>query len=113
MIIYLNSPWFELVKEGKKIYEGRRHTKIIENIKINDILEVRHYVKKELESFNIIVLDKLYYKTFEHALQCLNINEVLPIENITLEQGIDIYKQFVSLATQEKDGVCMLKIKLV
>ena len=32
MIIYLNSPWFELVKEGKKIYEGRRHTKIIENI---------------------------------------------------------------------------------
>jgi hypothetical protein len=46
-------------------------------------------------------------------LQCLNINEVLPVENITLEQGIDIYKQFVSLATQEKDGVCMLKIKAV
>jgi hypothetical protein len=34
------------------------------------------------------------------------------VENITLEQGIDIYKQFVSLATQEKD-VCMLKIKVV
>ena len=66
MIIYLNSPWFELVKEGRKIYEGRRHTEIIKTIHINDILEVRHYVKKELESFNIIVLDKLYYKTFQN-----------------------------------------------
>ena len=114
MILYLNSPWFELVKEGKKIYEGRRNTEIIRNICIGDILEVKHYVKKnELASYYIRVEDKLYYKTFEEALQSLDIIKVLPLDNITIEQGVEIYKKFVSLTTQEKDGVCMLKIKLI
>jgi len=113
MIIYLISPWFELVKEGKKIYEGRRNTETIRNIGIDDILEVKHYVNKELASYHIIVEDKLYYKTFEEALQSLDITKVLPLENITIEQGVEIYKKYVSLATQEKDGVCMLKIKII
>ena len=111
MILYLNSPWFELVKEGKKIYEGRRNTEVIQQIRIGDILEVKHYIKNELESYHVIVEDKFYYKTFEEALHSLPISNILPLDNISLEQGIAIYKKYVSLATQEKDGVCMLKIK--
>lgn len=32
---------------------------------------------------------------------------------ITVKEGIEIYKKFVSIPTQLKDGVVMLKIKIV
>lgn len=111
-IIYLNSPWFELTKVGKKIYEGRRRTKIIDLIQLGDIIEIRHYVNRDLESYFVKIIDKLYFQTFEKALEKLNINEILPIENIDIIKGIEIYKQYVSLKTQEIDGICMLKIEL-
>lgn len=111
-LLYLNSPWFELTKDGKKIYEGRRRTKIIDSIQIGDIIEIKHYVNRELESYFVKIIDKLYFQTFEKALKKLNINEVLPIEDIDINKGIEIYKQYVSLKTQEADGICMLKIEL-
>lgn len=109
--MHLNSPWFELVKEGKKIYEGRRNHEKITNIQVGDVIEIKHYIlRDEEESYFVKVEEKLYYKTFEDALNTLNINEVLPIENITVNEGIEIYKKYVSIETQIRDGVCMLKI---
>jgi ASC-1-like (ASCH) protein len=113
MLLYLNSPWFELVKDNKKIYEGRRHTQQIDKIKIGDIIEIKHYVYPELESYFLKVVDILYFQTFEEALTKLNINEILPIDDITIEKGVDIYKKYVSLKTQEKDGIVMIKINLI
>jgi ASC-1-like (ASCH) protein len=112
MIIYLNSPWFELTMTGNKIYEGRRKTPIIDSIKIGDIVEIKHYVHRDLESYFVKIIDKLYFQTFEEALTKLNIHEILPIENININKGIEIYKQYVSIQTQEADGICMLKIEL-
>ena len=109
--ITLNSPWYELMKDGKKIYEGRRATEKIKNMKVGDILKVEHHVDKTLPSFYIEIIDKLYFKTFEEALNELNIHEVLPIPDINVAQGVEIYKKYVSLETQLKDGVVMLKVK--
>ncbi len=111
-MIYLNSPWFELVKSGKKIYEGRRHTTQIDLINIGDTIEVKHYIHRDKESYFIKILEKIYFKTFEEALINLDINKILPIENITIEKGIEIYKQYVSINTQNIDGIVMLKIEL-
>lgn len=110
-LLYLNSPWFELTMDGKKIYEGRRKTPIIDSIKIGDIVEIKHYVNRD-KTYFVKIIDKLYFQTFEEALNKLNINEILPIENIDINKGIEIYKQYVSIKTQETDGVCMLKIDL-
>ena len=104
MILYQNSPWFELVKSGQKIYEGRRHTVQIDLINIGDTIEVKHYIHQDKESYFIKILEKIYFKTFEEALTNLDINKILPIENITIEKGIEIYKQYVSINTQLKDG---------
>ena len=112
-LLYLNSPWFELTKSGKKIYEGRRHTENIDNIKIGDIVEIKHYVHRDLESFYVKIIDKIYFQTFEEALTKLNIHEILPIENIDINKGVEIYKQYVSIKTQEADGVCMIKIERI
>jgi len=111
-ILYLNSPWFELTLTGRKIYEGRRHTEIIDAINIGEIIEIKHYINRDIDSFFVKIIDKLYFQTFEEALTKLNISEVLPIENIDVNKGVEIYKQYVSLKTQEADGICMLKLKL-
>ena len=71
MIMHLNSPWFELVKEGKKIYEGRRNNEKITNIQVGDVIEIKHC--DEEESYFVKVEEKLYYKSFEDALNTLNI----------------------------------------
>ena len=109
-VIHLNSPWFELVKDGKKIYEGRRNTAFTRSLKIGQNLEIKHYIDRSISPYTVTISDFLYFKTFEEALINLPIDQVLPIENITIQNGVDIYKQFVSLDTQLKDGVVMIKV---
>lgn len=116
--ITLHSTWFELVLSGEKIYEGRRNTDKIKNIKIGQIIKIQRRINKNIidyltEPYYVTVEDKLYFKTFEDALKILPIKEVLPIDDITVEKGVDIYKQYVSLETQFKDGIVMLKIKTI
>jgi ASC-1-like (ASCH) protein len=109
----LNSPWFELVKDGKKIYEGRRKLPYITKYKIGDIINFSHNNNTNIKSFNVIIEDILEYSTFEDALNVLPLQQVLPIDNITIEQGIEIYKKYVSLTTQLNDGIIMLKIRKI
>lgn len=47
-----------------------------------------------------------------HALLTLPIQDVLPIDNISVDEGVRIYHQYVSQATQERDGVIMIKISI-
>jgi ASC-1-like (ASCH) protein len=89
----LNSPWFELVREGKKIYEGRRKMPYITKYKIGDIITFSHNTNTNtnIEPFNVVIEDILEYATFEDALNVLPLYEVLPIDNITIAYGIEIY----------------------
>ena len=99
----LNSPWYELVRDGKKIYEGRRRM-------LGDVIEFSHYTDDTLPAFLCLIDAIFHYQTFEDALNTLPINDVLPIEDITIEKGVEIYKRFVSLPTQLKDGIVMFKV---
>lgn len=101
----LNTPWYEYVKNGEKIYEGRRVSEKVLSIKPCDIIEFSHFVDECLAEIIVEVLEVLTYPTFREAL------ESLPIPDITVDEGDDIYKKYVSLATQLKDGVVMIKIK--
>ncbi len=116
MIIHhmsLNSPWFELVKSGVKIYEGRRITPKVNRIKKGDIIEFKHHIDSSIPIFNVIVEDILSFPTFRHALEILPIQYILPIPNITVDEGVNIYYKYVSQTTQEKDGVIMLKVSVI
>lgn len=109
--ISLNNPWFDLVREGKKTYEGRRRTPQTKALKIGQTLTVKHYTD-ERDTFQVVVEGLLYFDTFEEALLDLDINKVLPVPGITVAKGVDVYKQYVSLDTQNKDGVVMIKIRV-
>jgi ASC-1-like (ASCH) protein len=65
------------VRDGLKIYEGRRNIPKINALKINEIIKINHYIDK---SYYIKIL------TFEDALKTLSIQEILPGCN-TIEEG--------------------------
>jgi ASC-1-like (ASCH) protein len=113
-ILHLNSPWFELVKQGEKTYEGRRNTiKVRDICIIGNIITIKHFTDATQEPYQVIIEDFNHYHTFEEALKELNINEILPLENITIDEGILIYQKYVSLKTQIEDGIIMIKIKVI
>jgi ASC-1-like (ASCH) protein len=113
IIMHLNSPWFELVRSGKKIYEGRRKTPKIMELKIGQKITIHHYINKNEKPYTICIDDIFFYDTFEDALFVLPIDKVLPLDDITIEKGVEIYKKYVSLETQQKDGVVILQIHVV
>lgn len=108
--ITLNSPWFELVKKGAKKYEGRRKLPKYASLVEGDVITVSHHTDVTREPYYARVDVVLEFPTFKDALDALPIHEVLPIENITVEQGVEIYHKYVSQATQEKDGIVMIKL---
>lgn len=113
LTLSLNDPWFNLVKCGKKIYEGRRFTEKLASLSKGDIINIKHYTDNLQPTFKVIVEDIIKFKTFREALKILPLNEVLPIEGIDIEKGVEIYYKYVSLQTQEKDGIVMIKIRLL
>lgn len=109
----LNSPWYELVRDGKKIYEGRCKLKSLEKYKIGDIIEISHHNDNNLPNYKVVIKDILFFPTFENALLTLPIHDILPLEDITVEKGVEIYKKFIPLSTQIQNGVAMIKIERV
>lgn len=111
-VMHLNSPWFELVRDKKKLYEGRRRTPKTSQLKTGDIISIKHYTKPDIEEpYKVSIEDILHFQTFEDALKHLPLHDVLPIDDISVEKGVEIYQRYVSLQTQKSDGVIMLKIK--
>lgn len=102
----LNDPWFNYVKDGTKIYEGRCNKK---SYVIDDQIIFAHHTDKTQQTFTKTVVEILYFKSFEEALTMLPISQILPNIN-TVSDGVDIYKKFVSLETQNKCGVIMIKL---
>ncbi len=111
--IQLSDPWFDLVRTGQKIYEGRCYWKKVLDYKINDILLISPYDKSKTDlPYKVKIVDILLFDTFESALKTLDIQQVLP--NVkTLEEGVEIYKKYVSLKTQQENKISMLKIELI
>ncbi len=107
----LNSPWFELVESGKKVFEGRRVTRTTRQIKVGDFIDFSHHIHKTMPTFSVQVIDIHHFQTFEQALLDLGIDRVLPIPGLTLKEAVQIYRQFVSLETQIKSGVVMFNVK--
>ena len=106
----LNSPWFELMKSGQKRYEGRRRTSKTSSISPGDTIVMTHHTNNTLDPYTVYVEEVIAFPTFQHALEMLPLSEVLPVDGITVDKGVAIYHQYVSQATQEKDGIVMIKV---
>jgi ASC-1-like (ASCH) protein len=109
--ITLNDPWFHHVQSGEKTYEGRRYWGKTRQYQVGDFFEINHHTNSEALPFTAQILEIRIFKSFEKALQNLPIQQVLPGVS-SVADGVAIYQKYVSLSTQEKNGVCMIKLKI-
>lgn len=117
-VIHVGKPWFDYLKTGEKIWEGRCNWKAALNYNVGDIWEVRYYKKPgeeeipEPEPFFVRIEEIKQFPTFEEALTNMNLSEVLPGIQ-TVEEGVKVYFQFVSLKTQLANGVRMFRVSRI
>lgn len=110
--ISLHGEWFDLVATGRKLYEGRRMAYDVPSYRVGDLIRIRSISESEgRRTLTAKIVGLSYFTTFEEALNTLPIDEVLP--GSTIEEGILIYQRYVSLPTQLRDGVCMIKLELI
>jgi ASC-1-like (ASCH) protein len=105
----LNDPWFKLIHDGTKKYEGRCFKGIITEIKSGDTIQFKHYTDPDRSSYHKTVVAVHKFKTFEEALSTLPISDILPNIN-SIDEGVSIYLKFVSLKTQLEYGVVMIEV---
>lgn len=106
----LNSPWFEYIQNGAKIYEGRRRTPKIALLQPGDTVSFYHYRDKDREPFSKKIKKIHNFKTFEEGLTVLPLGQCLP--GVTsIDEGVRIYLRFVSIETQIKDGIVMIELE--
>ena len=111
----LSDPWYDFVQSGEKMFEGRRNWAKTRCIVPGDTIEFHHVTNELLPVLRVHVVGILHFPTFRDALTVLGTEHVLPASNgqpYTVEQGVEIYKKYVSLETQEKDGVVMISLAL-
>lgn len=111
----LSDPWFEFVKSGNKIFEGRRNWAKTQCILPGDTIEFRHASNEHAPVLRVHVIGIIVFPTFRDALTVLGTEHVLPNDSVqpyTIDQGVEIYKKYVSLETQESDGVLMISMAL-
>ena len=102
----LNDPWYDLVGDGRKRYEGRRCTPKTRAIRTGDTIEFSHH---SLPPFRKTVGGVRWFPSFRSALVTLGIDDVLPgVEAV--DEGVEIYTRFVSEETQRREGVLIFEI---
>lgn len=101
----VGDPWFKYIQDRRKMYEGRRWWPKTKALQPNDFICFRRVNQTCIKRVKQIHL----FPSFEDALRTLDLEKVLP-EVKTVEEGVEIYQKFVSLATQKKEGVCIIEL---
>ncbi len=107
--IKLSDPWFAHMRDGTKTFEGRCRWKQAARIRAGDMLVV---TRDDATAFRARVVAVHPFRSFEDALNTLGLARTLPgVRDV--RAGIDVYRKFVSLATQRVHGVVMIEVKVI
>lgn len=106
----LREIYFNMIKDGSKIYEVRLNDEKRQLIDVGDVIIFRKEpeLKEELQT---IVEDLVYFKSFEELTNTLPLNKV-GFETETKQAVQDVYHNFYSQEEEQKFGVVAIKIKV-
>lgn len=105
----LNPIYFDLIKSGEKIFEGRLNDEKRKTFNIGD--KITFYKEPEkTETMEAIILDKYLFESFDETANELDKSK-LGFENNTKEEMINTYRSFYSKEDENKYGVVVFKIK--
>lgn len=107
----LNPIYFDLIKSGEKIFEGRLNDEKRKSFNIGD--KITFYKEPEkTETMEAIILDKYLFKSFDEMANELDKSK-LGFENSTKEEMIKIYRTIYTAEDENKYGVVVFKIKVI
>lgn len=106
MLIWtVDNEWFDLIVEGKKTIEGRLPKFGVEKLEINEKVLIVDYRGSSI----IVSIEEIeWFPTIKVYLE-KHIKEALPGYNI--EEGLNIYKRYISEKTEKSMGIVAIKIK--
>lgn len=107
----LRKIYYDMIKNGTKIYEGRLNDEKRQLIDVGDIITFQK--EPELnESFDAIVKDLIYFDSFEEMVNTLPLEKV-GFKTETPEDVVEIYHQFYSVEEEKKYGIVAIKVEVL
>lgn len=104
----LKSQYFDLIKNGTKIYEIRLNDAKRQLIKIGDSI-IFHKEPLLDEKLKLVVKDLIYFDSFENMAKTLPSNEI-GFAGKSIREIIDTYHQFYSVENEKLFGVVAIKL---
>lgn len=117
MKMNLDTIYFDLIQQGKKLYETRvydtkrREIKLLEEVTFLDRGD-------KSRSFKAVITELSYFPDFKSAIEKVGIKKVLPNAK-SLKEGVELYHQFPSgeggtfKEAAKKYGVLRMKFQLL
>ena len=107
----LKDTYYVKIRDGIKIYEGRLNDEKRQLINVGDIITFKREPGLK-ESFDAIVKDLVYFRSFEDMVNTLPLKKV-GFDMETPNEVIDIYHQFYSIEDENKYGVVAIKVEVL
>ncbi len=107
----LRKIYYDMIKNGDKIYEGRLNDEKRQLIDVGDIITFQK--EPELtEDFNCIVKDLVYFDSFDEMVKTLPL-EKIGFKTETVQEVVEIYHQFYSVEDENRYGVVAIKVEVL
>ena len=107
----LNPIYFDLIKSGKKVLEGRLNDDKRKIFNVGDKITFYKEPEKTV-TMQAIILDKYLFNNFDEMANELDKSK-LGFENKTKEEMIKVYRTIYTLEDENKYGVVIFKIKVI
>lgn len=101
-------PWFDLIKNKIKTYEGRLNRGIFVKMKPGDFII---FVNRDKE-IKTQIIDIKKYKSFGKAFDDLQFN-LVPIDDITRKEVKKLYSNYFTKDDIKQYGVLAIQIKVI
>lgn len=96
-------PYFNFIKEGEKTMEGRLNKGKFADIEVGNKCLVN-------DDFEVEVIGKRLYKTFQEMIEAEGIEKVIPDAN-SVEEAVAVYYKFYTKEKEAEHGVVALEVK--
>ena len=110
----LQSPYYEYIRDGEKLYEARVNDEKRQKMNIGDIWIFKHNQDLSLPTIKTQIVGKYLYRSFLEAINDIGIRQLLP-QIQTIHEAITIYENFDNgnyKLDAIKYGVVVFKIKV-
>ncbi len=105
----VQAKYYDLIRSGEKIFEGRLNDEKRRQIAIGDIITIKKDPER-VESFDVRVVDKICFANFYDMAKSLGCDG-LGFKGLSAEQVAEIYREFYSNDKQKEFGVVAIKVE--